>query len=464
MFRSALAEIGNARLAPRFAPATGKAAEIARLLVEQYGEGQEPRKSADALRALLRRLQLARYEWERVDAADRLDVAWVLWEGTNPPAEHDAFLRDFLAWLEASNRRYQAARLAHTWTAAFDRSLHSIRRVGDWLASRATSLPDPWPQLTKEFDIFSLANGPQFLAEAFLASDETAARFFNRVRLPARAAAGGLALETFAAVVESVEQRLAQEPPLGLRLCDFAVWEQTLRVDMAKQHIPARAAALRIATAEAMLLPWEFQPPPPDVKAGIMTFLLRYYGDPRVTRKSWVPLRDPAAGIMRHWLVEETVATYFRLAAKATSIDRTQLTERRQFWISRLSQIDEAWLLAGPRSIAALGTEQLGFGRLGGCRPDQSALLIRIGRLTILESSHEKSETVWLSGNPFAPPFYRPADEVYWLGSLTRNADFSSAFGHKAGGTWQERLAIFIDRQAGQMIASASSRDPGAHV
>jgi hypothetical protein len=451
MFRSTLAEIDTARLTPRFAPPAPKAAEVARLLVERYGEGQEPRKSADALRALLRRLQLVHYDWQRVDPADRLDIAWVLWEGANPPAEHEAFLRDFLVWLEEPNRRYQVARLALTWTATFDRSLPSIRVVGGWLASNAMSLPDPWPQLAKAFDIFSRANGPRFLAEAFLASDDPAARFFKRVRLPARVAAGGLVLETLAAAAESVEQRLAQEPLLGLRLCDLAVWEQTLRVDTARQRVPARAAALRIASAEAMLLPWAFQPPSPDVKAGIMAFLLRYYGDPRVTPKPWALLREPAGAIMRRWLTEETVATYFRLAAKPTSIDKAQLSERSQFWMSRLSQIDEAWLLAGARSIADLGTAQLGCGRLGGCRPDQSALLIRIGGLTILESSHEKSETIWFSGNPFAPPLYRPADEVYWLGSLTRNADFSSAFGHKAGGTWQERLAIFIDRRPGQM-------------
>lgn len=451
MFRSALAEIDNARFMPCFAPAVPKAAEVARLLVERYGEGQEPSKSGDALRALLRRLQLVRYDWERVDNGDRLDVVGVLWEGANPPAEHDAFLRGFLEWLETPNHRYQAARLAITWSAAFDRSLQSIRRVGDWLASHTPSLPDPWPQLAKEFDIFSFANGPQALAEAFLTSDDAAACFFKRVRLPARAAAGGLALETFAAATESVGQRLVREPLLGPRLCDLAVWEQTLRVDTAMQRVPVRAEVLRIATVEALLLPWQFQPPPPDVKARIMTFLLRYYGDLRVRPKPWAALREPAGAIMRRWLTEETVTTYFCLARKAASIDKAQLSVRSEFWQSRLSQIDEAWLLSGPRNIADLGTAGLGCGRLGGCRPDQSALLIRIGNLTILETSHEKSEIIWLSGNPFAPLLYRPADEVYWLGSITRNADFSSAFGHKAGGTWQERLAIFLDRHNGYL-------------
>jgi EH_Signature domain len=453
MLRSALAAIGDMRLNPPFAPAPPKAAAIARLLVERYGEDQEPRKSADALRALLRRLQLVQYDWTRVDVADQLDVAWVLWEGANPPAEYDAFLRYFLDWLDAPNRRYQAARLALTWAAAFDRSLPSIQVVADWLASHIGRLPEPWPRLVKEFDIFSLGNGPRLLAEAFFKDNETAAGFFKRVRLPARAAAGGLGFETFAAAVENIGQRLARKPLDALRLCDLAVWESAFRADMARSHLPARAAALRIAAAETLLLPWRVQPPPPAVKARIVAFLLRHYGDPRVMPKLWTALREPAAVILRRWLTEETVASYFRLAEKATSINRTELAERRHFWLSHLSHIDDAWLLAGPRGIANLGAEQPGCGRLGGCRPDQSALLIRIGNLTILELSHEKSEIIWLPGNPLAPSLFRPADEVYWLGSLTRNADFSSAFGHKDGGTWQGRLAIFIERQRAQLDA-----------
>lgn len=447
MLRSALADIDNARLEPRFAPAPPKAAAIARLLVERYGDDQAPRKSADALQALLRRLRLVHHDWTRIDAADQLDVAWVLWEGANPPAEQEAFLRDFLDWLEAPNRRYQAARLALTWSAAFDRRLPSIQIVGDWLAAHIAWLPDPWPQLAQAFDIFSPANGPRLLAEAYLASNETAAGFFKRVRLSARAAAGGLGFAMFAAAVEFVEERQAQEPRQAQRLCDLAVWKNTLRAETASAHVPAYAAAVRVAAAEALLLPWRCEAPPPAVKAGIMAFLLRHEGDPRVTSKPWTALRAPAVTILRRWLTEATVATYFRVAEKATAIDRTQLAERRQFWRAHLAQIDDAWLLTGPRSIAALGADGPRCGRLGGCRPDQSALLIRIGDLTILESTHETSERIWLAGNPFAPPLFRPADEIYWLGSLTRNADFSSAFGHKAGGTWQERLAIFIDRQ-----------------
>ena len=131
MLRAALASTRAAGFPIVFAPAPAKAPDIARLLVERYGESAEPRKSAHALQALLRRLRLARYDWDKVTPADRLDVAWVLWEGPTPPAEHEDFLRRFLNWVELPWRRLQASRLAVSWAAALDPDLKSIRVVGD---------------------------------------------------------------------------------------------------------------------------------------------------------------------------------------------------------------------------------------------------------------------------------------------------------------------------------------------
>jgi len=92
--------------------------------------------------------------------------------------------------------------------------------------------------------------------------------------------------------------------------------------------------------------------------------------------------------------------------------------------------------------------ERLAHGRLGGCQPDQVALLLRLGGLTILEASNDKSENVWRAGSPFAPRMFESDDKVHWPGTLTRGADFSSAFDHNDGSTWQERLARFITLQS----------------
>ncbi len=450
MLRAAVAGTRDAGFPLRFAPPPLKAPEIARLMMERYGESAGPRKSGNALQALLRRLRLVQYHWDKVAPADRLDVAWVLWEGSTPPAEREEFLRDFLQWVEQPRRRLQAARLAASWAAAFDPALKSIRVAGDWLARQATWLPDPWPKLAGEFDIFSPEDGPAALAEAFLAGEETAASFFQRLRLPARAAAGGLALEALAAATASVESRLARELRLGARLCDLSLQGTLFRPDAAGgPRAKHRGGPIRRALAETLLLSWQREAPPPEVKTRILAFLLRHYGDARVTRERWTEMRAASVAMMCRWLTEETIASYFRLAGQAKSADRERLAERKEFWTSCLGQIDEAWLLGGLRVSAGLGPDQPAHGSLGGCRPDQSALLLRIGGMTILESSHEASERVWLPGNKLAPPLYRGADQPYWPAVLAGAADFSSAYSREGNDTWQERLARFIERHCG---------------
>jgi hypothetical protein len=456
MLLTALAEAREVAFLLRFVPPAAQSPDIADLLVGRYGGGAGSRKSANALQALLRRLRLAQYDWEKVAAADRLDVAWVLWEGPAPPAEHEAFLRGFLHWIETPPRRLQMARLAASWAAAFDPELQSIRVAGEWLVRHAALLPEPWPLLAEEFEIFSVEKGPAALAETFLSVEESAACFFQRLRLPARAAAGGLALEALVAAAASVERRLEREPRLAQRLCDLSLLGTALRPDIATGRARRRTGAIRLALAEALLLPWQRQAPPPQVKARILAYLLRHYGDARVAREHWTGMRVPAAAIMCRWLTEETVADYFRLAGQAKSANRERLSARKEFWMSRLGQIDDAWLLAGRQSIAALGPDQPAHGVLAGYRPDQTALLLRVSGMTVLESSHEASESIWLAGNRLAPPLYCGEGEPYWPAALVGGADFSSAFG-KGKGSWQERLARFIGDGAGK-----GRRDIGA--
>ena len=442
---AAAAGLGEARLSPRFRPWEAKTPEIARFLVERYGDGQEPRKSLDALHALLRRLRLVHYDWRRVADADRLDVAWVLWEGPRPPAEHEVFIGDFLAWLEEPQRRYQAARLALNWAAAFDPRLPSIRTVASWLAAHRDWLPEPWARLASDFDIFSTEDAPRRLAEAFFAVEESADGFFAGLRLPLRAVKGGLGLEMLAAAAAAVEERGAAEPRLALRLCALA--DGRLRFGDGAIVAP-RLAALSAAVADALLLPWQSCAPPAEVKRAVTAFLLEHYGDARVAPARWADVQAPAAEIMRRWLTAESLAAYFRVARQARAADAKRLRERERFWSANFDRVDGAWLLVAPGSRPGAGMERLARGRLGGCLPDQAALLLKLGGLTILEAGAEESEIVWRAGNPFAPRMFEGGDRIYWPGSLTRGADFSSAFDHNDGSSWQERLARFISLHA----------------
>ncbi len=448
MLRDVLSQSLRATLSLQFAAPETVLAPLAKALAERHGEIGRQRRSARELAALVQRLRLVGFDWAKVATSDRLDIAWVLWDRPEPPAEHEAFLRAFLAWVDNPWRRVQACRLAAAWAASFDPRLQSIRIVGEWLAARAPRLLAPWPALAESFDVFSWSRGPGNLAHAFLAAEETETAFCERLRLGGRLATGGLMLEALNAAAEAVEVQLAKRPALAARLTAFAVHEDAFRPNAAAS-VSGRARAVGIRLAEALLLPWQRVAPPDTVKRQIVAFLLRHYDDARGKSALWARMKPQAAALMSLWLKETTIDCFFKIAAQARRDEPEQLRLRRQFWLSYLDHIDDALLIGGSQCIAGLGVEKLGHGRLVGARPDHGALLLKIGGMTIVETSHSNREHVWLPGNELAPRIHHRANEYYLPAGLSTGADFCSGYSCDEADEWQERLHGFITRHTG---------------
>lgn len=455
--RTALAGDDRNGLRDPFAPPPPRLPPIADKLVDRYGSGGEPRKSARQLAALLHRLRAAQYRWDAVGAFDRLDVAWVLWSGPEPPAEQPPFLSAYLDWLAAPFRRVQARRMAIAWAAALNPELRSIRQVGDWLAAHAAALGAPWTALAETHDIFAAGRGPARLAETFLASDESSADFFDRLGLKGRTRAGGLVFEALGIAAELVEARVAGAPRLAARLVALSMHDGAFRPAVRARLAPERADAVRRQIAEALLLPWQERSPPADVKALIIDHLLRHYGDCRLSDGAaadtvWERLRPPARAIFHRWLTDTTVAVFFRLLGGFTPADPKRWQAERAFVNAYADEIDHAWLLAGPRGVAALGDSGLGHGRLAGCRPDLLALVLRIRGITIVATNDDKAWRAWLPRNDLAPPLYGGRSPPIYPAGLTMGADFSPNFSLADDGLWQDRLHDFIDARTGLQI------------
>jgi hypothetical protein len=452
--RESLTEVTAAR---RFAtPAAAKLAGVARALVERYGSGEASRRSPQELDDLLQRLRALHFDWSRVTMADRLDVAWVLWRGPRPPAEHPAFLRDFLDWVERPWSRVQARHIAISWAAAFDADLASIGSVGDWLAKRAALLAAPWTELAATFGIFSVECGPGALAEAFLAADDGERNFLARLGLGGSAASGGLLLATLAAAAERVEERLAAAPRLAARLAELSVHRRVFRPAASAPALPARAAAIRRRLPEALLLPWDRAAPPPEVEAQIIAFLLRHYGDARVQEAVWKDLRPPARDIMHRWLTAGTISNFFRLSRQIEGEDPSVVQDGLRFCRSYGDLVDDAWIVAGSKVAGLLRESNIGHGRLVGCRPDQFVLVLALRGLTIAKPSDEAAWRVWSPNNALAPQQYCGLTQPCFPSALTNGADFSSSYSRKEDGSWQDRLHDFIQERTGLSIARDS--------
>jgi EH_Signature domain len=445
MLRSAIARSLD-EAPPLFAAPATLLAPLAKDLVERRRAAERRRLPRDPS-PLLRRLRRVDFDWRRVSAADRLDVATVLWEAPDLPAERTDFLNAFLAWIDEPWRRIQACRLASRWVAAFDPKLPSIAIVGNWLAARAKRLVSPWPVLAEDWDIFDACRAPQRLAAAFLENDDGEAAFCARLGFDDMLATGGLMLEALRLAAASVEQRLAAEPHLAARLIGLAVHEGVFRPRAAAN--PARAAASAVALIEALLIPWLAAPPPERLKTAIVGFLLRHCQDARVNAALWRRVKPEAASLMRDWLAEATIEAFFGIALKARRDEPERLRARRRFWLACRDRIDEVWLIAGKESFAALHCDGLGHARLIGCPADHAVLLLKIGGLTVVETSHAGSEHVWLPGNGLAPALRRGKGEAYLAAALANGADFSSCYGGEEAEEGEARLEEFIARHAG---------------
>jgi hypothetical protein len=427
---------------------------VANKLAERYGSGDEPRKSARQLAALLHRLRAVQYRWDAVAAFDRLDVAWVLWSGPEPPAEQPDFIASYLDWLDSPFRRVQARRMAIAWAAAFNPELAGIRVVGDWLAAHAAALGAPWTALAETVDIFAASRAPHRLADAFLVSDESSVTFFDRLGLHGRTRNGGLVFEALDVAADRVEPRLREEPRLAARLIALSLQDGGYRPALRARLVPERAGAVRRKLAEALLLPWEHKAPPAEVKALIIDHLLRQEGDCRLPDAGglWQALHPPAPAICRRWLTEATIGLFFRLLATLTADDPKRWQSEQLFVKAYADDIDHAWLLAGPRAAAMLAETSLGFGRLAGCRADLCALVLRVRGITIVATNDDKSWRAWLPRNELAPPIYGGRSPPIYPAGLSMGADFSPNFSLADDGLWQDRLHDFIDDRVGLQV------------
>lgn len=457
MIRSALDRALRSAEVPRFTPPPAIASQVADLLRERYGDWDQPLRSPEELQALLERLRTVGFAWNDVKGGDRADIVWVLWQGEDPPAEHEAFLESFLHWVEMPWRRVQARRLASSWAEAIERSCVSIRKVGVWLKAHAPRLGDPWSSIAEEFDIFSPDRGPANLAEAFLGSVETASGFWERLRLPPRASSGGFVLAALGAAAAIARPRLAGNPGLTAHLIDFALEDGAFRANTAVGGDGSRfAIAVRVQLAEALLSPWQSQAPPDAVKEKIIDFLTRHYEDPRAKREAWQAAAPAAAKIWRDWLNREAIVTFFRLAAKTKEAQKHFWRAREKFWLAAADWLDDAWLIVATQDGDHLRRGDRGVGRLVGCGPGHCALMLKLRGITIVELSYAEHERVWLARNERAPPRYSGPAHSLTPAVLTNGADFSSSYAVKDGGRWQKSLCDFIARHSGIMLPGAA--------
>jgi hypothetical protein len=203
----------------------------------------------------------------------------------------------------------------------------------------------------------------------------------------------------------------------------------------------------------AMLLPWRTADPPEEHRRKISDALVAYAGDPRSRgRASWSLVEDDVQAIFRSWLARATVLQFLDVVGEVARDD--QWRYRRAFWTSYLHDrlIEDAWVAFGSRATPYARRMQDRLGERGrlygsvepgtGRSPDQSALLVRIGDLLIVDWSHNGRYNVWRPGQGGRPRLYEDRYNASDLDAAPLRESHTGSPGYH----WQQRLAEIIRR------------------
>lgn len=222
----------------------------------------------------------------------------------------------------------------------------------------------------------------------------------------------------------------------------------------------------RILLADGLVRPWLQRPPPDTIRNGLLSFLMKHYGDPRQLNAvhrghHWQGVSDPTINAVKRWLVGDTLRGFMRIL-QLTADDIWRYRER--FWMAyyNLGVIDEAWVALGSQA-ALLAQREFGKSEWAqnglltlGAASDQSVLFIRIGHLVFMEWSHNGSLRACLQDDPQLPAMYQ---KEYSGGKLrlVRSMDFHNGMNQQPqlshmnseGGTWQRKARDFIAKHTG---------------
>lgn len=140
------------------------------------------------------------------------------------------------------------------------------------------------------------------------------------------------------------------------------------------------------------------------------------FGDPISAKDKWpsVPndlggaaARDKCLQTVHQWGVFRAITLFFNIIERVVDPEyRHHFPARRKFWLGYFNSgdITDAWVILGSKAqyeISQLKTDPdsdyaaLKYGRLIDARSDQCALLMRLGKTTIMEFSHSGRARMW---------------------------------------------------------------------
>lgn len=379
----------------------------------------------------------------------------------HPPGRAPVVGRALMVAVAELRRRAALNALIDAYLDGFEAEDADVARMGAQLDELAAGWRwrdgDAWPSRIAEFRLFDAAAAPSRLADRVLTSPESVRHTLGSAGLASDLRrTGGLAAAAFSvACARAAELRGSTAVPVQERTIEWARAAET----------PLAYPGEWPAYANALFLPWRNDEPPSSHRNLLIDAATSYAGDPRIKQARWRPVREAgtAYDVIVRWLTKASVEQFFEIVSETMRERPDMWRERRAFWTRYLKNdlIDAAWVAfcsdgARRAELAALRTGDASLGMFGRCAtsasrgPEHAALIMQIGKLTVVDWSHNGSWNVWPEGSPGAPKLfvhntrramdYSPRDLM--------NAPLHGS--HDASGHWRYKLEELIWRHTGR--------------
>ncbi|MFW8610151.1 EH signature domain-containing protein [Rhizobium beringeri] len=196
---------------------------------------------------------------------------------------------------------------------------------------------------------------------------------------------------------------------------------------------------------EKLLQPWQKTKPDSETQTTLLGSLIETYGDPRNQRAEfWALVSVQHRNVLIRWLAGQSMDALLSIITRSTA--NHMWPPRHAFWKGLYDRglIDEAWIALSPAALADAGAMFQKTGdtiftmtskQVAKSRKDTCLLIMRIGRFTVVEGSHDYRLHVFLSGDPAAPEFYQ---DEYDAEKLTMAMGHHNTRIHDAYGQWMK--------------------------
>jgi hypothetical protein len=405
---------------------------------------------------------------EAPSGADWSKIAWCLWTTSPAIAPHDAALHallDRVVQMVRIERRRPFRQLASAYLADFAADRPGLEEICGVLRGCASAAGAPWDRLHEQYAVFDGADAAARLARLALNEGTSVHGVFEEAGISGPLLGGEFV-------------RAAHDE--GLRIISGA------SVASASEHVGAiRRWSLRsdrrllfenskAEVARAIVHPFGDRIPAPADRDAVVSFIIRLFGDPRVSGGKWIGM-DDVARVLRRWLIEQSLRQFLDVVDRLAPDHMWKY--RRAFWQAwyEADLLFNAWVVFGPdgaeQARRAFGKD-VPFGRFktGGRRqilPGHAVLLLDFGPCIVADWSHSGRCNIWRN-NDFTRPRILNApsylsDEIERAlpkDSTERNLNRHGIFSHhgSANYAWQNRVAEHLHALIGVRVPPTAYR------